>query len=74
MNDMNKFIRIEDITEEQLTKDFTNLWGVEEDYRESNAANNNANRTEITQKEINTRIKSLINRKAPGPHEILMSS
>lgn len=57
-NDMNEFIRIEDITDEQWIKLFTNLYGgVEENYVESNATDNNANRTEITQEKVNTRIK-----------------
>lgn len=44
----NQFIRIEDITKEQWTKHFRNLyWPLEENYRESNAADNNANRSEI---------------------------
>lgn len=49
--DMIEFIRMEDITEELGTKHFTKIYGgVKENYRKSNAVDNNAKRTEITQK------------------------
>lgn len=48
---MIEFIRMEDITEELGTKHFTKIYGgVKENYRKSNAVDNNAKRTEITQK------------------------
>lgn len=67
--DINEFVRINDITEEQWIEHFTQLYGEAEDDIETNSEGNSDGML-ISVEEVDKRIKQLKNRKAPGPDGI----